>query len=99
VLPDEQFYQFIRESIASHDRQLGEITDDIARLKDRMDNLTVQVDNLTVQVDNLTIQVSAATLAVERVAGLMAPMLDSMKVLADTVQNHERRFCNLENPA
>jgi hypothetical protein len=85
VLPDEQFYRFIRESIASRDRQLGEITDDIAKLKDRMDNLTIQV--------------SAATLAVERVAGLMAPMLDSMNALADTAQNHERRIYGLENPA
>ena len=85
MLPDEQFYRFIRESIASRDRQLGEITDDIANLKDRMDNLTIQV--------------GAATLAVERVAGLMAPMLDSMKALADTAQNHERRIYGLENPA
>ncbi len=99
MTPNEQFFEFIRESITSHDRQLGEITDDIAKLKSEMTELKDTVANLTHTVSDLTVSVAATTMAVDRVSGLLGPMLSAMKTLAETVTGHERRITDLESPA
>lgn len=113
MLPDEQFYQFIRESIASHDRQLGEITDDIAKLKVEMSELKGSVLVLRDSIGELRDSVGELRHSVgelgDSVGGLaghavataemMHQVLGVMKTLGETAQGHERRIYHLENPA
>ncbi len=113
MLPDEQFYQFIRESIASHDRQLGEITDDIAKLKIEMSELKESVGVLRDSVGELRDSVGGLRDSVGELRGSVGDLRDSvgglaelmrqtlgvMKTLGETARDHDHRIYDLENPA
>jgi chromosome segregation ATPase len=88
----EERFEFLTQSIESHDRQLGEITDKMADLTVKQDQLTTKFDQLTTKVDGLS--------------GLMDKVLTSMhtltvtvSTLADVANNHERRLTRIEGNA
>ena len=113
MLPDPQFYEFIRESIASHDRQLGEITDDIAKLKtemtelkesvgvlrDSVGDLRDSVGDLRDSMGGLAVHAEATSGVIDRLAAMMGQTLGVMRILGESVQGHERRITDLESPA
>jgi hypothetical protein len=57
-MTDEQRYEFLRQSIESHDRQLGEITDKIAVLEGKTEVLT---DAMTRMAEAMTTLAQTAT--------------------------------------
>jgi hypothetical protein len=50
-MTNEQWMEFMKESIASHDRQIGELTDRMGELTDRIAAQTANIDTL-VKVTN-----------------------------------------------
>jgi ABC-type transporter Mla subunit MlaD len=45
-MTNEEWMEFLKESIASHDRQLGELTDKLNSLTDRVNAQTANIDKL-----------------------------------------------------
>ena len=81
----EERFEFLTQSIESHDRQLGEITDKMADLTVKQDQLTTKVDDLGGLMGNLLTSMHALTVTVS--------------TLADVANNHERRLTRIEGNA
>jgi uncharacterized protein YoxC len=81
----EERFEFLTQSIESHDRQIGEITDKMADLTVKQDQLTSKVDGLSGLMDKLLNSMHALTVTVS--------------TLADVANNHERRLTRIEGNA
>jgi uncharacterized coiled-coil protein SlyX len=74
--------QFLTQSAESHDRQIGEFTEQVTKLGSKVDQLGDSVDRLTARFDGLV--------------SMMAELLGAVKTIAEGVGNHERRIGRLE---
>ncbi len=74
--------EFLMQSAESHDRQIGELTEQIAKIGEKINKNADAIDNLAKRFDGLTI--------------LMAELLGAVKTVAEGVENHERRISTLE---
>jgi ABC-type transporter Mla subunit MlaD len=81
--------EFLMQSIESHDRQIGELTDRIGQIGDTVDKLGDKVDKLADKVDKVTDAV--ATLV--RVTNEDAT---AIRTLARIAEAHEQRIAGLE---
>jgi prophage DNA circulation protein len=81
----EERFEFLTQSIQSHDRQLGELTDKMAATERNIHELTGVMNKLTGVMNNL--------------AGVMNNLAGVVTTLAETVTTHERRISGLEGKA
>jgi ABC-type transporter Mla subunit MlaD len=90
--------ELLRQSIASHDRQLGELVEKMDRVDEQIvqldSRLTARIDQLTVTVDQLAASVgqyvSARQLNFDRLSTAMMGLIDH-------VADHQRRLERLES--
>ena len=78
--------EFLMQSIASHDRQLGELVERMDKTAANIDALGIRVDVLTANVDRY---VAATQLNFDR-------LITAMMGLTDHVADHQRRLEKLE---
>jgi ABC-type transporter Mla subunit MlaD len=78
----EERIEFLMQSIESHDRQIGELTDQIGELKNQIKAHDGQIGELRAMTGQVL--TSVATLA------------STVGTLADVANNHERRITRIE---
>lgn len=81
--------EFLKQSIASHDRQIGELTDRLAEVSEHLDNLTIKVDTLTTHVDTLTLNM-------HKLVEVSNQDAIAISKLAAIAERHQQRLDNLE---
>jgi ABC-type transporter Mla subunit MlaD len=67
-MTNEQWMEFMKESIASHDRQIGELTDRMGDLTDRMGDLTDRIAAQTANIDKLVKVTNEDAIAIRSLA-------------------------------
>jgi len=96
----EKRMEFLRQSIESHDRQIGELTDQIASVNQKTASLDAQLATLGYQIASWGKRAEAFDDRLDRFAELTQLNFDrltkAMTGLTDLVANHERRLGKLE---
>jgi chromosome segregation ATPase len=94
MTPDEM--EFLAQSVRSHDRQLGELTDQISELREFLNQVGSHIEAVTAQVAEL----SAMVKVVRHDQGIFERdhkiLLDNMILLAQQTVQHGRRIGNIE---
>ena len=85
----DEWVEFLKQSIESHDRQLGALTDKVARVDAQIEALTGRVDALTTRLDRF---VEVTQLNFDR-------LTKAMLGLTEHVADHGRRISRLEEQA
>jgi phage shock protein A len=101
MTPDEM--EFLAQSVRSHDRQLGELTDQISELREFLNQVGSHIEAVTAQVNSVTAQVaelSAMVKVVRHDQGIFERdhkiLLDNMILLAQQTVQHGHRIGNIE---
>jgi methyl-accepting chemotaxis protein len=89
----EEWVEFLKQSIESHDRQLGELVERMDELSGRMNQLAGRVDQTTANIDALTVRLDKMA----EVTQLNFDRLTkAMMGLVEHAADHQRRIENLE---
>jgi len=74
----EERVELLNQSIESHDRQLGEITE-------KVDGIAVKLDSLTVKVDGIATKLDSLVDVVDGVVGQICELSGKVSLLTDIV--------------
>jgi chromosome segregation ATPase len=88
-MTNEDWIEYMNQSIASHDRQLGELTDKIAEAHARATENEAKLAQSKAETD----------VAFRELAHHMAKLADNMSVFSATVIHHEHRLNNIDGGA
>ena len=78
--------EYLMQSVESHDRQIGELVENMGQLTMRVDRTTANIDALGARIDRLT---ESTQLNFDR-------LTRAMMGLTEHVGDHQRRIENLE---
>ena len=88
--------EFLKQSIASHDRQIGELTDWLAEVTKQITAQTANITAQTANIDNLTASVDNLTQNMRKLVEVTNQDATAIRQLAVIAQRHEQRLDNLE---
>jgi ABC-type transporter Mla subunit MlaD len=94
-MPDESM-EFLKQSIASHDRQIGELWDWLADVTKQITAQTANIAAQTANIDKLTSNVDGLTANMRKLVEVSNQDATAIAQLAAIAQRHEQRLDNLE---
>jgi peptidoglycan hydrolase CwlO-like protein len=92
----DEHADFILQSIASHDRQIGELHEAIGRISEDIGRISEDIDKLGANMRELQVAVDKTTANVDKLVSVSNQDGINIQALARIAASHEQRIAKME---